>query len=77
MPTLPLKFLCPCEGPWKNHGQFEHCVKETAKDFEKAGLITKSQRHEIEKAARESDCGDKVKPEKPPKPPKLPKGDGN
>lgn len=59
--------LCPCEGPWKNHGQFEHCVKEAAKDFEKAGLITKPQRHEIEKAAKESDCGKKEKPAKPPK----------
>ena len=62
--------LCPCEGPWKNHGEFEHCVKETVKDFEKAGLITKQQRHEIEKAAKESDCGKREKPEKPPKPPK-------
>lgn len=59
--------LCPCEGPWKNHGQFEHCVKEAAKDFERAGLITKQQRHEIEKAAKESDCGKKEKPAKPPK----------
>ena len=62
--------LCPCEGPWKNHGEFEHCVKEAAQDFKKAGLITEKQRHEIEKAAHESDCGKKEKSEKPPKPPK-------
>ena len=60
--------FCPCEGPWKNHGEFEHCVKEAAKDFRKAGLITEPQRHEIEKAAHESDCGKKEKSPKPPKP---------
>ena len=65
--------LCPCEGPWKNHGQFERCVKEAAKDFEQAGWITKPQRREIEKAAKESDCGQEQKPPKPPKPVKAPK----
>ncbi len=62
--------LCPCEGDWKNHGEFERCVKEAAKDFKKARLITEKEKHEIEKAAHESDCGKPEKPEKPPKPPK-------
>ena len=56
--------LCPCAGPfgtdlpWKNHGKYVKCVKETAKVFEKElGLITKDERKAIEKAAKKSDCG--------------------
>ncbi len=55
--------LCPCDGPfgsdlpWKNHGKYVKCVKETARDFEDQGLITKDERKAIEKEAKKSSCG--------------------
>jgi hypothetical protein len=51
--------LVPCDGPWKNHGEFVSTMAHVTKDFEQAGLITQSQRNAILSAAAQSDCGKK------------------
>jgi hypothetical protein len=49
--------LCPCEGPWRNHGEFVNCMRVVLDDFSQAGLITAEQRRQLFRAAAESDCG--------------------
>ena len=49
--------LCPCNGPWKNHGEYVSCVTHTSQDFENAGLITNQQRAAIVSQAAQSSCG--------------------
>ncbi len=51
--------LVPCEGPWKNQGQFEKAFKDATKSFVEDGLITKQTKHELDKEAAHSDCGKK------------------
>ena len=56
--------LCPCAGPlsggtWKKHAAYVHCVKETAAQFVKDGLITGKQRRAIVKTAHDSACAAK------------------
>jgi hypothetical protein len=49
--------LCPCEGPWRNHGQFVNCVKAATADFQRAGLISADEARSIVKDATTSHCG--------------------
>lgn len=51
--------LVPCDGPWKNHGQYVSAVTAVANDFLNADLIDKHQRNAIVRAAAQSDCGKK------------------
>lgn len=49
--------LAPCEGPWKNHGQYVSAVARLSNQFREAGLITQKQRLAIFLRAVKSDCG--------------------
>jgi len=49
--------LCPCQGPWKNHGEYVSCVDRTSDDFVAAGLITPAEREAIVSNAAQSSCG--------------------
>jgi hypothetical protein len=49
--------LCPCEGPWRNHGQYVSCVDRTSDDFVAAGLITQAEKDAIVSTAAQSSCG--------------------
>jgi hypothetical protein len=51
--------LCPCDGPWKNHGDYVSHVESVASRFAQKGLITQSQRDAFVKKAAASDCGKK------------------
>jgi len=55
--------LVPCDGPWRNHGQYVSAVVRTARAFAAAGLITAGQQRDIINAAGGSNCG---KPGSPP-----------
>jgi len=59
-----LEDLCPCDGPWKNHGDYLKCLKDTTRDFQRAGLITEKERKALMKQGERSDCG-KKKPHHP------------
>jgi hypothetical protein len=48
---------CPCDGPWKNHGEYVSCVGDQLKLLEEADLVTEEERHERHRAAAQSDCG--------------------
>ena len=48
--------LCPCEGPWTNHGQYVNCVTRNAGDFYRAGLITADERRNMVRGAGSSPC---------------------
>jgi selenophosphate synthase len=49
--------LCPCDGPWKNHGAYVHCLKQVLDDFVQEGLLDRKQSHWLLKAGTQSDCG--------------------
>ncbi len=49
--------LCPCAGPWKNHGKYVSCVAHASESFVDAGLITEAQKGAIVSAAGQSSCG--------------------
>ena len=49
--------LVPCDGPWKNHGQYVSTIAHVSKEFVDQGLITHQQRAEIISSAAQSDCG--------------------
>lgn len=49
--------LCPCNGPWRNHGEYVRCAITHAWQFFRAGLITAEQRREFVRNAIRSDCG--------------------
>jgi len=49
--------LCPCAGPWQNHGKYVVCVSHTTQDFVNAGLLSNQQRAVLVSAAGQSDCG--------------------
>jgi len=49
--------LVPCDGPWKNHGQFVSTMAHVTKEFEREGLITRGQRSALILEAAHSDCG--------------------
>ncbi len=49
--------LCPCDGPWKNQGEYLERVEEVTADFHHEGLITKRQRQAILHDAEHLECG--------------------
>ncbi|HXI51224.1 MAG TPA: hypothetical protein VNH84_06960, partial [Candidatus Saccharimonadales bacterium] len=49
--------LCPCDGPWQNHGEYVQCVIDRAWEFYRAGRLNKEQRQAIVRDATRSDCG--------------------
>ena len=49
--------LVPCDGSWRNHGQYVSAVVRAARMFAAAGLITAERQRDIIKAAVRSDCG--------------------
>jgi len=56
--------LCPCAGPWKNHGDYLNALKRTVARFLKEGRISKEEEHVLLKAAATSQC-DKLEPRPP------------
>jgi hypothetical protein len=49
--------LCPCDGNWRNHGDYVRCIIRTNGQFERDGLITRRQRRAIVFEAFDSRCG--------------------
>jgi hypothetical protein len=49
--------LVPCDGPWKNHGQFVSAMAAVTRAFVDAGLITQAQRSALISEAARSGCG--------------------
>jgi hypothetical protein len=49
--------IVPCDGPWKNHGQYVEAMTRTVNSFAKANLISRRDAIAILKAAARSDCG--------------------
>jgi hypothetical protein len=56
--------LCPCDGPWRNHGEYVTCVINLSWDFFRQGLITDDQRRHATHDAVLSDCGKTQNPGK-------------
>jgi hypothetical protein len=54
--------LCPCDGPWKNHGEYVKCVEGVASVFLQEGRITEAQRRGIVEGAASSGCGKQPPP---------------
>ena len=53
--------LCPCNGPWRNHGEFVNCMRAVLNDFSEAGLISAEQHRQLFRAAAESSCGKRTR----------------
>lgn len=51
--------LAPCDGPWRNHGQFLQALRAVTSRFVQQGLITEQQRRAILNDGASSDCGKK------------------
>ena len=49
--------LCPCEGPWKNHGDYMKQLRAVTANFVTDDLITASEQRAILTEAAKSDCG--------------------
>jgi hypothetical protein len=49
--------LAPCDGPWKDHGEYVKSVEAAASQFLKSGLISNNQRIAILHQAAISPCG--------------------
>ena len=49
--------LCPCEGPWRNHGEYLNCLRAVAAQFAQDGLITAAEAKLLLRQAASSDCG--------------------
>jgi hypothetical protein len=49
--------LCPCDGPWKNHGEYVNALKGVSTTFLQTGLITEDERRALVRQAAASDCG--------------------
>ena len=49
--------LVPCNGPWKNHGQFVSTLAHVTESFARAGLITEGQAGDIVSSGARSNCG--------------------
>jgi hypothetical protein len=49
--------LVPCDGPWRNHGQYLLALKDVTARFVQAGLITDIQRRALLQEGARSDCG--------------------
>jgi len=52
-----LSQLCPCDAPWRTHGEYVNCVVRHSWEFFRGGLITADQRREAIHDAVQSDCG--------------------
>jgi hypothetical protein len=49
--------LCPCAGPWSNHGAYLNCLRAVAAQFAQDGLISGAQAKLLLRQAASSDCG--------------------
>jgi hypothetical protein len=49
--------LCPCDGPWRNHGEYVEHILDHAWQFYRDGLISVAERRDIIRDAATSDCG--------------------
>jgi len=49
--------LCPCDGPWNNHGEYVSCVAHATTDMVQQGTMTSSERSVIVSTAAQSSCG--------------------
>jgi hypothetical protein len=49
--------LCPCEAPWRNHGEFVTGMQNVLREFFQEGLITSQEQRELLRTAAESSCG--------------------
>jgi hypothetical protein len=49
--------LCPCDGGWRNHGEYVRCAITHAWQFYRAGLISATERRDFIWNAVRSDCG--------------------
>jgi hypothetical protein len=49
--------LAPCDGPWKNHGEYVRSVAEQVSRFLSSGLITEAQGKAFMTSAAQSPCG--------------------
>jgi hypothetical protein len=49
--------LCPCDGPWKNHGEYVGRFLAVSGEFVNEGLITEAERRRLLSRAADSDCG--------------------
>jgi len=48
--------LCPCDGGWRDHDEYNDCVVRTSSDFLNAGRITEEQRTNILMEAATAPC---------------------
>jgi hypothetical protein len=51
--------LVPCEGPWRNHGEYVRALQNVTSRFVMEGLLNKDAAHEVLKRAATRDCGKK------------------
>jgi hypothetical protein len=51
--------LVPCNGSWKNHGQYVNAIAKVTGQFRKLGIISHKQRLALFVRAGKSDCGRK------------------
>ena len=51
--------LAPCEGPWRNHGQYMAAVAQAAGQFLAEGLISDKEKDALISTAAKSACGSK------------------
>ena len=49
--------LAPCDGLWRNHGDFVVHFQRVTAEFQATGLITTAQARELNQACAQSDCG--------------------
>lgn len=49
--------VCPCNGGWKNHGQYVSCVAHETAAQVQAGLLTEAQKDAIVSARAKNSCG--------------------
>jgi hypothetical protein len=54
--------LCPCDKPWKNHGEYLKCLHAVTGEFLNDSLITDAERDAILLEAAKSDCGKRRTP---------------
>lgn len=49
--------VCPCDGPWKNHGEYVSCVAHETNRLVGEGALTHGERAELVSTAAKSSCG--------------------
>jgi hypothetical protein len=52
-----ISVICPCAGPWNNHGQYVSCVAHATTTLVNNGVITAQQRSVLVSTAAQSSCG--------------------